>query len=104
MEKTSNLTVLEKGVNKKVLAFTDDPKVFRVLKMKADGKKKCRRPQNTERSGYKTAGEPKPYLYIDREEEIPVTLKTPSRVKKPMNAVFPERNKKPNRIHMLVLY
>lgn len=40
IEKTSNLTVLEKGVNKKVLAFTDDPKIFRVLKIKADGKKK----------------------------------------------------------------
>lgn len=39
IEKTSNLTVLEKGVNKKVLAFTDDPKIFRVLKIKADGKK-----------------------------------------------------------------
>lgn len=43
MVKTSNLTVLEKGVHKKMLAFTDDPKVFRVLKLKADGKKKMRK-------------------------------------------------------------
>lgn len=70
IEKTSNLTVLEKGVNKKVLAFTDDPKVLGVLKIKADGKKKCRRPQSTEQSGYKITSEPESYLHIDRKEYL----------------------------------
>lgn len=70
IEKTSNLTVLEKGVNKKVLAFTDDPKIFRVLKIKADGKKKCWRLQSTKQSGYKITGEPESYLHMDRKEYL----------------------------------
>lgn len=36
MEKASNLKDVEKEVYKGVIAFTDDTKVFRVLKMTTD--------------------------------------------------------------------
>lgn len=39
MEKASNLKDVEKEVYKGMIAFTDDTKVFRVLKMMADWKK-----------------------------------------------------------------